>query len=512
MKSIKTTIQTLATLLVAVVATTACSSGDDDAVPGGSPAGSNVYTLTVEATKGNDDATTRALSLSDDGKTLNATWTAGDEVEVGVWDAKNKTFTKYGTLTAQGSGISTTFTGMVENIPSVIGLNLRLRYLSNDYSSQTGTLDYIASHCDYATADVKMTDISGSEISTTAATFQNQQAVIKFTVKDFDGSTLNPSAFTVSDGTSTVTLTDIPDATYNTNGDGVLYVAFPATGSSATITLTATIDSRDYKYTKSGVTLENGKYYAIGVKITEPVAPALGDLFYSDGSFSPKLQIGKTPIGVIAYLGTDNYTENGTEVGGSTFAGHGLVLCLKNAANSVAWSTETSAFEFGESAKVTNASARTRTENVSGYTNTTTLAAKTDAATNYPAAYLVKNYTTLPAPTTGTTGWFMPSAQQWVKMMEGLGGLAEVGPEKEGKWFDNNHTAEDKWEAALAKAGSGNYDSMKPNYQYWTSSEYSTGFVVILRVDARYEGEYYGFLWDVGGKDGSRHVRPVLAF
>ena len=53
---------------------------------------------------------------------------------------------------------------------------------------------------------------------------------------------------------------------------------------------------------------------------------------------------------------------------------------------------------------------------------------------------------------------------------------------------------------------------MKPNYQYWTSSEYSTGFVVILRVDARYKGEYYGFLWDVGGKDGSRHVRPVLAF
>ena len=509
MKSIKTTIQTLATLLVAAVVTTACSSSDDDAVPSGSPAGSNVYTLTVHATKGNDDATTRALALN--GSTLNATWTAGDEVEVGVWDERNKTFTKYGTLTAQGSGISTTLTGTVENI-SLIGMDLRLRYLSNDYSSQAGTLDYIASHCDYATADVKVTAISGSEISTTAATFQNRQAVIKFTVKDFDGSTLNPSAFTVSDGTSTVTLTDIPDATYTTNGDGVLYVAFPATGSSATITLTATIDSRDYKYTKSGVTFENGKYYAIGVKITEPVAPALGDLFYSDGSFSPKLQIGKTPIGVIAYLGTDNYTENGTEVGGSTFAGHGLVLCLKNAASSVAWSTETSAFEFGEGAKVTNASARTRTENVSGYTNTTTLAAKTDAATNYPAAYLVKNYTTLPAPATGTTGWFMPSAQQWVKMMEGLGGLAEVGPEIEGRWFDNNHTAEDKWEAALAKAGSGNYDSMKPYYEYWTSSEYSTDFAVVLRVDARSVGTYYGFLWDVGGKNGSRRVRPVLAF
>lgn len=509
MKNIKTSIHALAVLLMAAVVTAACSS-EDDIFTGGQTSKPKVYTMTVHATKGNDDATTRALALN--GSTLNATWTAGDKVEVWAWDERNQTFTKkYGTLTAQGSGISTTLTGTVENI-SLIGMDLRLRYLSNDYSSQAGTLDYIASHCDYATADVKVTAISGSEISTTAATFQNRQAVIKFTVKDFDGSTLNPSAFTVSDGTSTVTLTDIPDATYTTNGDGVLYVAFPATGSSASITLNAILDSRDYKYTKSGVTFENGKYYAIGVKITEPVAPALGDLFYSDGSFSPKLQIGKTPIGVIAYLGTDNYTENGTEVGGSTFAGHGLVLCLKNAASSVAWSTETSAFEFGEGAKVTNASARTRTENVSGYTNTTTLAAKTDAATNYPAAYLVKNYTTLPAPATGTTGWFMPSAQQWVKMMEGLGGLAEVGPEIEGHWFDNNHTAEDKWEAALAKAGSGNYDSMKPYYEYWTSSEYSARSAVVLRVDARSVGTYTGFLWDIGVKDGSRHVRPVLAF
>ena len=258
----------------------------------------------------------------------------------------------------------------------------------------------------------------------------------------------------------------------------------------------------------------NGKYYAIGVKITEPVAPALGDLFYSDGSFSPKLQIGKTTIGVIAYLGTDNYTENGTEVGGSTFAGHGLVLCLKNAASSVAWSTETSAFEFSDGAKVNTDYALKRTENVSGYTNTTTLAAKTDAATKYPAAYLVKNYTTLPAPATGTTGWFMPSAQQWVKMMEGLGGLADGVIHFAQPWFDNNHTAVDKWEEALKKAGSGNYDSMIPYLQYWTSSESSAGFAVVLRVDARNVGTDYGFLWDVGGKDYSenRHVRPVLAF
>lgn len=264
MKKIKTTIQTLAALLMAAVVTAACSSEDDN-FTGGSPAGSNVYTLTVEATKGNDDATIRALTL--EGKTLNATWTAGDKVE--VWSSDGTTV-KYGTLTAQSSGSSTTLTGEIDFPPTLsTGLSLQLKYLSNDYSTQTGTLDYIASHCDYATARVKLTGISGSEITTTSATFQNQQAIIKFTLKESHyGVTFNPSTFTVSDGTSTVTLADIPNATYTANGYGVLYVAFPATGSSATVTLTAKGDfQRNYLYTKADVTFENGKYYAIGVKM-----------------------------------------------------------------------------------------------------------------------------------------------------------------------------------------------------------------------------------------------------
>ena len=262
MKKIKTTIQTLAALLVAAVATTACSSSDDN-ITGGQTSEPKTYTMTVHATKGGDSGT-RALSL--DGTILNATWTEGDKVE--VWSSDGTTV-KYGTLTAQSSGSSTTLTGEMD-FPAGLSsdLQLQLKYLSNDYSNQTGTLDYIASHCDYATARVEVNSISGSEITTTPATFQNQQAIIKFTLKLPDGVTFNPSAFTVSDGTSTVTLTDIPNATYTANGYGVLYVAFPATGSSATVTLTAKGDfQRNYFYTKTNVKFEKGKYYAIGVKM-----------------------------------------------------------------------------------------------------------------------------------------------------------------------------------------------------------------------------------------------------
>ena len=152
-----------------------------------------------------------------------------------------------------------------------------------------------------------------------------------------------------------------------------------------------------------------------------------------------------------------------------------------------------------------------RSEGVSGYSATAALA--TDATT-YPVAAAAKNYTGLTAPTS-TTGWFLPSAQQLVKMIEGLGGLDDGAPNM-GSYFDNNHEGADKWEAALSKAGSGNYDSMTSDYLvYWSSSEKSVGYAVILAVDARSTGTSYGFAWLNYGKDGTGDmflVRPVLAF
>lgn len=57
-----------------------------------------------------------------------------------------------------------------------------------------------------------------------------------------------------------------PAETYDTNGDGVIYVAIPGNDSKK-LTLTATVGSDIYTFTKSGVTSENGKYYAIGLKM-----------------------------------------------------------------------------------------------------------------------------------------------------------------------------------------------------------------------------------------------------
>lgn len=246
----------------------------------------------------------------------------------------------------------------------------------------------------------------------------------------------------------------------------------------------------------------------------------LGDLMNSDGTFSAAAEDGKTAVGVIAYLGNDAFTEAIADGGG-----HGLVLCLKNAASNINWSTGVTAYELGESAKVDNADALKRTTDVSGYTNTMTLLGKDDPATNYPAAYKAYHYGEadgeLAAPT-GTTGWFLPSAQQWVKMQEGLGELDESVIVWD-TWFDSDHTATDNWNTALAKAGTGKYDSMTNATQirqYWCSSERNVTDAVRMAVDPNASSGagnkclrwFYKYKNTGGGPGAEFIVRPILAF
>ena len=269
MKKFMTDIKTIAALLMAGAAFTACSSSDDSIIDEqpANPA-KQTYTFTVKASKG-DDGTTRALTLTGEGnKTLKAYWDGTETVTVKEGD------TTLGTLTVtpdDNDNTLATLSGKLGDAPS--GTSLTLELFSNAYNSQDGTLDYIANHCDYATATTTVTyDEVNKTIRGTDADFTNQQAIIKFMLKDKGNSdaAISPSALTVTDGTSTVELTSIPVDTYTANGDGVLYVAFPAAGSAKTITLTATVGNDTYTYTTSSAkTFVNGQYYEITVKMTK---------------------------------------------------------------------------------------------------------------------------------------------------------------------------------------------------------------------------------------------------
>lgn len=236
--------------LVVLAVLSACA----DDIVSDIPLADGKYTLTVNASK---EPLSKALTLS--GTTLNASWTKGDVVAV------YKGANKVGELTAQGDGTSTTLKGSLDVAPSVDDV-LTLKYLSPAYATQDGTLTGNATSldkvCDYATATVTVKSISGGDVTIKekTASFTNQQAIVKFTLLDnVDGTTpINATQLTVSDGTSTYTVT--PASATNE-----LYVAILGF-SNRTVTLTATDGNYNYNYEKSGVTFTNGQYYAISVK------------------------------------------------------------------------------------------------------------------------------------------------------------------------------------------------------------------------------------------------------
>ena len=272
-------------MLIAGLMLTACSS--DDNVSEQAP---KTYFMTVDATKGVNEAASpayrRALNLS--GSTLSASWATTEHVYVqGTLVSNSSTFWFEGSIQPQTAGTTTQLNGVISlpagwviSIDEAIGtpycVNLQFpRSGDLDYTGQTGTLAGSAANYDYARAENVSVDIAADKVvGINKVPFVNQQAIVKFTLKDkADGTTLlNPTALTINvegdlSGDYPLTLT-IPASTYTTNGNGVLYVALPEF-SGETVTLTATCSSGTYTYTKSYATFDNGKYYEISVKMTK---------------------------------------------------------------------------------------------------------------------------------------------------------------------------------------------------------------------------------------------------
>lgn len=285
------TIKTLCVLLLTGAFITGCSNDENTE---NTPKAIRTYTLSVNATKGDDVANTRALTL--EGNTLNATWAVGEHVYVrGTTQGSSGKFWFKGSIQPESAGKSTrlngeitvpdgwAFTTIQEAINNhVIGypltLDLQFPRQELDYSGQIGTLADIAAKYDYAMATGVLFTVDGNHIEGIYdVTFENQQAIVKFTLLDkADGTTLlSPTTLTIEyDGeeyVESVSLTSIPADTYTTNGPGVLFVAIPGF-KSQDITLTATVAGNTYTYSKSDVTFVNGKYYDIRVKMTKASA------------------------------------------------------------------------------------------------------------------------------------------------------------------------------------------------------------------------------------------------
>ena len=275
--------------------------------------------LSLEASKVAD---TKALAL--DGSALNAYWKAGEGVKVLLDGACIGTLTATPNATdnskATLSGTVSDASGLAENAV----LTLLFPRETWDYSGQAGTLASIEAGYDYAAAEVEVVSRDGENLTTTQASFDNQQSICKFTftglIEGISSVTIHsaggklvassPVGGSPTNGDITVTLDDAARAA---NGEGVVYAAlrFNALEAGQTEELTITVTdtgSNNYVFTKTSPSggFINGRYYTTTLRrivldeVTDTdgngelyVAAQDGDIFTGDFMYEGYITIAK---------------------------------------------------------------------------------------------------------------------------------------------------------------------------------------------------------------------------
>lgn len=409
----------MAALLVVGAIMTGCSSDDNIDNPQQPANKNNVVTLT--ATVSLDGAAgTRAINPTSGAKTFES----GKQIAVIYKDEYDKTKKAVSTdFTPTGDNTTATFTVSLTNPAS----NSDIRYIypasmakdvaedatitdddaTIDYSgifgSQDGTLTKLV---DYDLA-VKDAALSGTDLPV-SVTLANPLAICKFTLTDGTSPiTSSVNSMTISDGTNAYAVTP--------SGLDAIYVAMkPATGK---IAFTAATGSKTYFKTATGTTLAASTLYTnITVSMVEL---ARGSVICSDGSVyaseSAATSASKTPVAMIAYLGSDN--------GEAAPYNHGLALAMSDANSGSTCKWKTSNTDASHTYKPTSSS----------FTSESGL--QYNAMHNsdeYPAfkAAIANNSTAAP---TGCSAWFLASGYQWTKMFAGdaaglktLAGLQDI--------------------------------------------------------------------------------------
>lgn len=293
MKAIFPICRTLAVLLMAGTAFTACSSDED--ILGEqqeTQAEKQIYTMTVQATKG--DAQTRGLSL--DGNALKVEWNEGEKVYV-VQDHQ-----VLGVLTATPDADDpkmATLSGVLSIAPThQSNLVFYLHNCEMDYRGQTGVLldeeNSIEKKYDFA-MDIARWDSSGEFIVDNdnktvsvpgGVDFQSLQSIVKFTLKDDVGNPLNAKSLTIEGirHPGTVDVENIYQyCDYNSYTEGPLTVTPASATSEIYVAIRSdylnnrfmlTAEDEDgiiYRYENTaGVTFASGKFYSITVKMIGP--------------------------------------------------------------------------------------------------------------------------------------------------------------------------------------------------------------------------------------------------
>lgn len=274
-------------------------------------------------------------------------------------------------------------------------------------------------------------------------------------------------------------------------------------------------------------------------KIKRDVYPAAGDPYYSDGIWGTEGHAnGAKPVGIIVYVNKGNASAHPSKYQGKELKDSGnhiakfaeditgkdkiaLVMALHNAAENVSWSSsKKSALDGKGITKLIEAM-----EDFDGAGHTRTLCGLKDS---YPAAKAASEY----APE-GTSGWFLPSAGQWVAAVYDLGQSDDAYT-----WINDNNQLLEKCviNNVLRVKETNNpseyilniFNEYMKKYEgtafdgdcsYWTSSELKKDnkYDKAIRVNfSKSDVNGHNTCFKVGDKDkpskDKLHVRPFLIF
>lgn len=154
---------------------------------------------------------------------------------------------------------------------------------------------------------------------------------------------------------------------------------------------------------------------------------AVGDYYYSDGTYSPTLDAQKECIGVVFYVGDvakdDTWLQQ--KIGDTSTGSHGLVVALKNADgdadNPAKWGGDTDKL-IGQQEGYANVSYRYIPQTLIGYGCTEALRHYNETADEDKKCIAVSAVDTYAATNTapdGTSGWYLPSLKELALLISG---------------------------------------------------------------------------------------------
>ena len=248
----------------------------------------NIYTLNVPAVRGKKVNSTKSLSF--EGLSIKTSWAVGETVRV----FRGRVF--LGTLEVLSDGESTTLSGTISKALKP-GDELTLEFLSPDYKNQEGTLDYIASHCDYATASVTVSALEGSTITTSKAYFVGRYAIVAFRLVDSEDSTLLLPATSLDVTAAGESIRVTPAAPASE-----IFVAIPAVLDKP-VSLRASVGDKVYSLYSHSFELKEDVYYVLTAHLVASVE------VHNEGELKAAIQENRARILFANDIKVDSYVQ-----------------------------------------------------------------------------------------------------------------------------------------------------------------------------------------------------------